>query len=82
MNQRPYFATIDTQGQVIIPPDLREHLGIVAGDQISMTSTEQGLLIEPYADVLKRLRGKYKTISSAVQELLEERRIEAKAKGF
>jgi hypothetical protein len=37
---------------------------------------------ETYLEMLKRLRGKYKTQTSAVDELLEERRQESELKGY
>ena len=82
MAHRSYFGTVGTKGQLVIPADLREQLGIAAGDRISLTATAQGLLLEPYRDVLKRLRGKYKSEVSATTELLKERRSDAERKGF
>ena len=82
MAHRSYFGTVGMKGQLVIPAELREQLGIVAGDRISLTATAQGLLLEPYRDVLKRLRGKYKSEVSATTELLKERRIDAERKGF
>ncbi len=82
MAQRSYFGTVGTKGQLVIPADLREQLGIVAGDRISLTATANGVLLEPYRDVLKRLRGKYKSSTSATTELLEQRRSDAQRKGF
>lgn len=82
MTERSYFGTVGSKGQLVIPADLREQLGISSGDKISFTTTEHGVLIEPYKDVLKRLRGKYKTKTSATTELLEERGAEVKQKGF
>ncbi len=37
---------------------------------------------ETHLETLKRLRGKYKTQTSAVDELLEERRQESELKGY
>ena len=82
MARRSYFGTVGTKGQLVIPADLRQQLGIAAGDRISLTATAQGLLLEPYRDVLKRLRGKYKSEVSATTELLKERRSDAERKGF
>lgn len=82
MVQRSYFGTVGSKGQLVIPADLREQLGIAAGDRISLTVTADGVLLEPYRDVLKRLRGEYKSGVSATTELLEQRRSDAERKGF
>ena len=44
MTRRSHFGTAGTKGQLVIPADLREQLGIMAGDRISLTATANGVL--------------------------------------
>jgi AbrB family looped-hinge helix DNA binding protein len=39
--------TIDGAGRVVIPKPLREALGITAGDSLQVSTSEQGLVLQP-----------------------------------
>jgi antitoxin PrlF len=50
--------TVGTKGQVVIPVELREELGIEPGTQIRFEKCDEGLLLRPVTrDFIHGLRG-------------------------
>lgn len=41
------YRNIDGAGRIVIPKDLRQALGLTAGDEVSLRITEGGLLLCP-----------------------------------
>ena len=73
--------TLSSKGQIVIPADLRQALGLEPGDRLLIRQDGQTLTLERRQDVLKALEGKYATPGrSLAQELHAERRTEAKRK--
>jgi AbrB family looped-hinge helix DNA binding protein len=82
-------VTTSAKGQVVIPVDLREKIGIKPGDKVSVTLTSDGkVLIEPLPeDPVEAAHGVLRSESSLTGALLAERkqeiaREEAKAARF
>jgi AbrB family looped-hinge helix DNA binding protein len=51
-------ATVTSKGQITIPQDVRERLGIVAGTKVEFVPTPQGrILFIPRTGLLKDLAG-------------------------
>ena len=65
----------------MIPADLREALGLEAGDKLLIRQDGQTLRLERRQDVLEALQGKYAIKDRSLQqELHAERRAEAARK--
>lgn len=64
-----------SKGQIVIPKELREKLGIGAGRKLLLRLVENHMEIVPLPDEpVKALRGMLKAEASLAAELLEERR--------
>ena len=51
-------ATLTTKGQVTIPKEVREHLGIDTGDRLSFVVQEDGtVMVEPLTRHVRELGG-------------------------
>jgi AbrB family looped-hinge helix DNA binding protein len=73
--------TLSAKGQIVIPADLREALGLEAGDRLLIRQDGQALTLERRQNVLGALEGKYAMKNRSLsKELSEERRAEAKRK--
>ncbi len=73
--------TLSSKGQIVIPADLRDALGLEPGDRLLIRQDGQTLTLERRQDVLEALEGKYATPGrSLAQELRAERRAEAARK--
>jgi AbrB family looped-hinge helix DNA binding protein len=73
--------TLSAKGQIVIPADLREALGLEAGDRLLIRQEGQHLTLERRQDVLETLEGKYAIKNRSLsKELAQERRAEAKRK--
>lgn len=59
-------ATITTKGQVTIPAEVRQRLGIEAGDRIEFVEIEGGYAIKPAIDDVRSLKGLLRKPSKAV----------------
>ncbi len=72
-----YTSKTSSKGQVVIPKEYRDKLGIKAGDRVGISIAADR--VEIYAlpeDPIKALRGIYAEGSSLVDALLEDRRKE------
>lgn len=75
--------TVGPKGQVVIPVELREELGIKPGDSVVVEREGDALKITTRKAVAARLRGKYAHLGvSLAKELHQERRAEAEEKGW
>jgi antitoxin PrlF len=51
-------ATMTTKGQVTIPKEVREHLGVVTGDRLSFVVQEDGtVIVQPITRHVRELGG-------------------------
>ena len=42
-----FHRNIDKMGRIVVPRDLRQALGLSAGDEVSLRITEEGVLLTP-----------------------------------
>jgi antitoxin PrlF len=77
-------VTVGPKGQTVIPVEYRRALGINAGDELIATLEGDHVLLVTRQALAKRLRGILKANDNRdlTSELLEDRRLEAKKKGF
>ena len=50
-------ATLTTKGQVTIPSDVRQRLGLESGDRIEFVEIDGGYAIKPAIDDVRSLKG-------------------------
>ena len=50
-------ATLTSKGQVTIPADVRQRLGLEAGDRIEFVEMDGGYAIKPAIDDVRSLKG-------------------------
>jgi len=70
------LAVVSSKGQIVIPTDLREKLGIEAGTRLAIRSEENRLILQPINDeFIRSLRGccKGKDSIAAAREREHER---------
>lgn len=75
-------VTLGRQGRIVIPADVREKLGLSAGDRLHLHLTGSRLVLERPEDAVAELRGLGSGLPktrSLVDELLAERRAAAAA---
>jgi AbrB family looped-hinge helix DNA binding protein len=79
---RATHLTIGPQGRVVIPADLRRELGLEPGTPLVAHVEEGRLVLERRDQILRRmreeLRGSARPGSSTVDDLIAERREEAR----
>ena len=70
--------TIQENGQVTLPAEWREKVGLQKGDLVSFTETEEGLLVQPREavamDLLDRIGDALKEKGIDLDELIEDGR--------
>ena len=72
-------VVLNTKGQIVIPAEMRQSLGLEAGDALLIRLDGRILLLERRDDVLNALAGKYAIPGrSLAAELHRERRDERK----
>ena len=55
------FAQISTKGQVVIPAELREEMGLESGTRVAIERREDGILLRPITpQFIRGLRGSTK----------------------
>jgi AbrB family looped-hinge helix DNA binding protein len=69
---------VNAQGSVVIPVNLRQELGLVPGSKLVVYLEGKKIVLEQPEDVFGRLRSIFNSPTSLVDELIEERRTEAK----
>ena len=71
------FTTVSSKGQVVIPVELREKLGIETGTRIAVRIEKDHLILEPINEgYIRRLRGSLKGPDSMVDARQREKRLE------
>lgn len=71
------FTTLSSKGQIVIPVELREKLGIEAGTRMAVRIEKDHLVLEPINEAyIRRLRGSLKGPDSLVEAREREHRLE------
>ena len=75
------FTTVSSKGQMVIPIEIRQTLGIEAGTRIAIRIKGEELVLAPQTlayklRILKKLRGSTAGRPSGCDMLLEERRLD------
>ncbi|NKB16898.1 MAG: AbrB/MazE/SpoVT family DNA-binding domain-containing protein [Pseudanabaena sp. CRU_2_10] len=71
------ITKVNAQGRIVIPIELRQQLGLVAGSKLIARLEGNRLVLEKPDDVFQRLRSTFNSSESLVEELIAERRVEA-----
>jgi AbrB family looped-hinge helix DNA binding protein len=68
------------QGRIVVPAELRRELGLEEGSELAIRSDGRRLILEPRAEVLRRLRRRFAAVGdvSLVDELGAAREDEAR----
>ena len=73
------LSIIQKKGQVTIPAEIRNSLGLKEGDVVSFTETENGVLISPQAVIaaqaLDRIGDALQEAGVSLDDLMEEGRV-------
>jgi len=69
---------VNEQGSVVIPVNLRQELGLVPGSKLVVYLEGRRIVLEQSEDVFRRLRSTFNSLTSLVDELIEERCAEAR----
>ncbi len=72
---------VGPKGRVVVPAPIRKELGIEEGTELMARVEGDGIVLEPRAAALKRLRARFAHIRSdvsLVDELIADRREEAR----
>lgn len=82
MSTPPVPVRLGPQGRLVVPVELRRELGLEEGTELAIRSDGRRLILEPRAEVLRRLRKRFAKIPDEVSladELIAERRDEARS---
>jgi AbrB family looped-hinge helix DNA binding protein len=71
------ITKVNAQGRIVIPVELRQQLGLVAGSKLIARLEGNRLVLEKPDDVFQRLRSTFNSSESLIEELIAERRTEA-----
>lgn len=52
-------STVTSKGQITLPREVREALGLCAGDKVDFVRTEGGFMLQPLRGDLRSLRGRF-----------------------
>jgi AbrB family looped-hinge helix DNA binding protein len=82
MAQEPMSVVrLGRQGRLVVPAELRRSLDLHEGSELTISTDGRRLIMEPRAEVLRRVRGRFARVPANVSltdELLAERREEAR----
>jgi AbrB family looped-hinge helix DNA binding protein len=71
------IMTVSTKGQLVIPSQMRDALGIEPGDRVALTLENGAILLRPITErLVEETRGMFAGGSSMADELQKERRAE------
>ncbi|AFZ33684.1 transcriptional regulator, AbrB family [Stanieria cyanosphaera PCC 7437] len=70
------ITKVNKQGRIVIPIELRQQLGLVAGSKLIARLEGNRIILEKPDDVFQRLRSTFNSSDSIVEELIAERRAE------
>jgi AbrB family looped-hinge helix DNA binding protein len=83
--EQSFEVNLGDRGRLVLPSQVRQECDLKAGDKLILTVLKDGtLLLHSLRDQVKKVRGLYKRASgkrSIVDELIQERRQEAKSEG-
>ena len=82
MTAKEREVQIGAQGRMVVPSALRKALNLNPGDRLIARQDGESLILEPSSVLRTRLKHRFKNVSadtSLVDELLDERRREARA---
>ncbi|ASJ17180.1 AbrB family transcriptional regulator [Thermococcus chitonophagus] len=65
------MATVTKKYQVTIPKEVREALGIKAGDEVVFVKTKEGYVIKRLEDFVKEMADLAKDIDETIKEMRE-----------
>ena len=76
-------ATVTSKGQITIPKEVRDELGIETGTRVMFVRTSVGYVLKPINQPLMRLKGKFKYDGPPLSDEQIDRRVgEALAEKF
>src|SRR6266487_323307 len=85
MTSAPVPVRLGPQGRLVVPVDLRRELSLDEGSELTIRSDGRRLILEPRAEVLRRLRDRFQRPTDEgvrlADELLADRREEARRDG-
>lgn len=72
------IATIDPNGQLSIPSEMKAALGLHPGSQVQISVQDRHLVLEPLDrhHIVAKLRGLFSSTPGLTEDLLEDRRAE------
>ncbi len=71
------FAVVSSKGQIVIPAELRQKLGIETGTRIAIQERDNQLILQPItANFIKSMKGCLKGGPDMVASLIRDRRTE------
>jgi AbrB family looped-hinge helix DNA binding protein len=71
------FAKVSSKGQIVIPADLRDELGITSGTQVAIHRENDRLVLQPITEeFIRSRRGCLKGPDSLVEAREREHRLE------
>jgi AbrB family looped-hinge helix DNA binding protein len=80
-----YHSKLGEGRRIAIPAEACEKMNLSPGDPVSIELRDEGLLIVPYAEVIRKVQAAFapyrKPGESVADELLAERRLEAAREG-
>ena len=78
MNDQRTLIRVEEMGQVTVPREMTEHLGLEAGDLVAVVKTPEGVLITPQAiaalDDLDRMGAALRESGVTIEEWIESGR--------
>jgi AbrB family looped-hinge helix DNA binding protein len=76
----PLPVRLGPQGRLVVPAELRKELELGEGAELAIHSDGRRLILEPRAEVLRRLRRRFEAVRhvSLVEELSAHREAEAR----
>jgi AbrB family looped-hinge helix DNA binding protein len=73
---------VDSAGRVVIPAEVRQHLGIEAGEDLILSEDERGVHLQTFTQAVKAVQEAFAPYRvpgvSVVDELIREREEEAR----
>jgi AbrB family looped-hinge helix DNA binding protein len=82
MSAQPVPVRLGPQGRLVVPVELRRELSLDEGSELTIRSDGRRLILEPRAEVLRRLRSRFQRPTEAgvslADELLADRLDEAR----
>ena len=75
------LVSLGPQGRLVVPARFRRELGLEEGSTLAVSSDGRRLILEPRAEVLRRVRARYSKLPRGTRlssELIADRREEAR----